>query len=152
VSEDDEFLSMETPTNLGYLGLIPFFLGAVGPWVFYDRLEWLTSALMWYSLAALAFLSGSIWGIVLHRPVSARRLHFAVASSFMLLGWIAIFFSPLYALGMLMFLHVALYYWERYTHLKHALGPDYLLLRQQLTWPAVACHMLALFNLIRAMK
>lgn len=150
MSENGEFLSMEVPRNLGYLGLIPFFLGAVGPWVFYDQLEWFTSAILWYSLAKICFLGGSIWGVVLHRPVPARRLHFIVATSFLLLGWVAIFFPPVYALGALMCLHVALYYWERYTHLKHALGPDYLLLRQQLTWPAVACHMLALFNIIRA--
>jgi hypothetical protein len=146
---DNDHCSMTTPRNLGYLGLLPFFMGAMGPWVFHDALGWLTHGILWYSLAIFSFLCGSIWGLVLQRDVPARRVHLITCKCFLLLGWIAIFLPVPYALGMLIVCYVALYQWERHTHLKHALGPDYLHLRQQLTWPAVACHMLALFNTIR---
>ncbi len=140
---------MESPCNLGYLGLLPFFAGAVGPWVFPDARVWLTNALIWYSLAIFSFLCGSIWGLVLQRDLPGRRIHLVVAKCFLIIGWLAILFPPVYALGILIGCHVALCQWERFTHLKHGYGPDYLLLRQQLTWPAVACHTLAIFNLIR---
>lgn len=149
---DNDHCSMTTPRNLGYLGLLPFFMGATGPWIFPEGRVWLTNALLWYSLAIFSFLCGSIWGVVLQRAVPARNVHFIVAKLFLILAWIAVFLPVAYALGALIVYYIALYQWERLTHLKHALGPDYLLLRQQLTWPAVACHMLALFNTIRAVE
>lgn len=148
--KDDESLPMETARNLGYLGLVPFIVGAVAPWIFYDAGEWFTHALLWYSLAIFSFLCGSIWGVVLQAPVPMRKVHLIVAKCFLVLGWIAIFLPPAQGLGMLIVCYVALYFWERCTHLKFTLGADYLHLRQQLTWPAIACHMLALFNVIRA--
>lgn len=149
---DNDHCSMTTPRNLGYLGLLPFLIGATGPWVFPDARDWLSHALLWYSLAIFSFLCGSIWGVVLQRDVPGRKIHLIVAKVFLVAAWIAIFLPVAYALGMLIICYVALYQWERHTRLKHALGVDYLLLRQQLTWPAVACHMLALFNTIRAVE
>ena len=147
---DRESLSMDTARNLAYLGSLPFLAGAVGPWVFYDAREWLTRAFLLYSLAVFSFLCGSIWSTTLQRPVPARRAHLFASQGFMVSGWIALFLPHGWGLGLLIVCYLALYGWERHTHLKHELGPEYLLLRQQLTWPVVACHMLALFNLIRA--
>ena len=145
---DNNHWSMTTPLNLGYLGLLPFFVGAAGPWVFHDARVWLTQALLWYSLAIFSFTCGGIWGLVLQRDVPGRQAHLIMAKCFLIVAWIALFLPVTYGLGVLIICYVALYQWERHTHLKHIFGPDYLHLRQQLTWPAVACHMLALFNVI----
>lgn len=140
---------IETVRLIGYVALLPFFFGAVGCWIFPDAVAWVTRAFLWYSLAIFSFSCGAIWGVVLQRDVSARITHFIAAKVFLVLAWLAMFLPPAYALGALLACHMALYQWEKNTHLKYALGADYLLLRQQLTLPAVACHMLALFNVIR---
>lgn len=150
-ADDAQPAPIERVRLISYLALLPFFIGAVGCWVFPDAVEWLTQAFLWYSVAAFSFACGAVWGVVLLRDVSARMAHFIAAKVFMVVAWSALFLPPAYALGVLLACHMGLYQWERYTHLKYALGVDYLLLRQQTTLPAVACHMLALFNVMRLM-
>lgn len=52
---------------LGYLGLIPFVVLGVWPWIFAGQSDWVARALALYAFGILCFLLGSWWGIALLR-------------------------------------------------------------------------------------
>ena len=136
-------------SNYMYLGLLPFFACAFGPWVFTDYATRLVALFLLYSGIILVFLAGVLWAISLfvegidHR---ARHSHMAIALSLWPLG--SAFLPQLYATGVMAVGFLWLLFWEKC--FINPLYPQwYRNLRHKITFMVVACHMLTIWNLLR---
>jgi hypothetical protein len=142
----------DTITNYMYLGLLPFFIGAFGPWIFADSERWLTDIFSHYSTIIYSFLAGSIWAIALfaHNDDNAnfinRHIHAAIAFSLVPLA--GYFLPPIYHAGLAMIGFLILLFWEK-LFLQDLYPKWYQALRHRITFIVVACHMLVLWNLLR---
>lgn len=135
-------------TNYMYLGLLPFFACALGPWVFADYEGFLTQLFFFYSTLILVFLSGALWAIALFANIDYRQRQIHMAIMFSL--WpLAAFFMPLLWQILFMLLgFLLLLFWEKC--FIHVIYPDwYRQLRHKITFIVVACHMLTIWNIIR---
>jgi hypothetical protein len=143
----------DTITNYMYLGLLPFFAGALGPWIFPDSEVWLSRIFLHYSSVIYAFLAGAIWATALlahdenNHIFIGRHLHAAIA--FSLLPVLGYFLPDLYQSGFMLIAFLALLFWEK-LFLQEIYPHWYQQLRHRMTFIAVACHMLVLWNLLRA--
>ncbi|MGS2717230.1 DUF3429 domain-containing protein [Eionea flava] len=141
----------DTITNYMYLGLLPFFIGAFGPWIFASQETGLTHLFLHYSTIIFSFLAGSLWAIALfaHTENSAafiaRHIHAAIA--FSLLPLAAYFLPLIYHIGLLMIGFLTLLFWEK-LFLKTLYPAWYQALRHRVSFIVVACHMLALWNIL----
>lgn len=141
----------DTITNYMYLGLLPFFAGAFGPWVFASQETELTQLFLHYSTIIFSFLAGSLWAMALfshnedNAEFIARHIHAAIA--FSLLPLTAYFLPPLYHIGLLMIGFLALLFWEK-LFLKTLYPSWYQALRHRVSFIVVACHMLTLWNVL----
>ena len=138
-----------TITNYMYLGLLPFFAGALAPWVF-NHFEAL--AIEWffiYSSIIFAFLAGIIWASVLLKdePNNTRHLHAAII--FSLLPLVAALLSPFFKIGLMLLGFLLLLFWEK-LFLNHLYAGWYQQMRHKITFIVAACHMLTLLNIIQA--
>lgn len=134
----------------GVLGVIPFFVGAVGPWITPQYTAFLTEAFQIYAAVIISFLAGSIWTVALLTRITGQQLHLAIAMVVVILAWASLFLAgfstvPIHAVCLLF-----LCWWEKRTNLSDTLDAEYLCLRGRLTWPVVACHMIVELNLVRA--
>ncbi len=143
----------DTITNYMYLGLLPFFAGALGPWIFADYEIWLSQTFLTYSTIIYAFLSGSIWGIALlghndNNQVFIRR-HLHAAILFSLIPFFSAFLPMAYNTTILLLGFLSLLFWEKL--FINSLYPNwYQQLRHKVTFIAVACHMLVIWNVIHS--
>ena len=156
-------IHQSTITNYMYLGLLPFFIGAFGPWVLIDYEPFFIKAFFLYSSIIFSFLAGALWAIALfimpNKTIgdeqasqsdsehSSRYIHSAII--FSLWPLICYFLAPLYATGAMLLGFLLLLLWE-----KKAMNTLYPLwyqaLRHKITFIVIACHMLTLLNIIRA--
>lgn len=136
-------------TNYMYAGLLPFFAGALGPWIFADAEGVLSQFFLFYSGIILVFLAGALWAIALftNTPHPTRHIHAAIALSLWPLA--AYFLPSLYATAFLLLGYLALLFWEK-MFINNNYAPWYQKLRHQITFIVTACHMLVIFNLIRS--
>jgi hypothetical protein len=143
----------DTVSNYMYLGLLPFFAGAFGPWIFADYERWLSETFLLYSTVIYAFLAGSIWAVALfghnedNKIFIARHIHAAII--FSLTPIFSYFLPDIYNAGMLLLGFLCLLFWEK-LFLSEIYPNWYQQLRHRITFLAVACHMLVLWNLMRA--
>ena len=63
-------------TNYMYAGLLPFFAGALGPWIFADSEVLLTGLFLFYASLILVFLAGVFWAIALFTQIPNHHRHF----------------------------------------------------------------------------
>ena len=140
-------------TNYMYAGLLPFFAGALGPWIFAESEALLTELFLFYSSLILVFLAGIFWAIALFIPVPTtsmpnppRHIHAAIVFSLWPLG--AYLLPTIYATAVMMIGFLLLLFWE-----KRFINPHYAdwyqKLRHKITFIVVACHMLVIFNLLK---
>ena len=141
--------NQNTITNYMYLGILPFFICALGPWVFADFETRLTTVFLFYSSIILVFLSGIIWSIALFSGISPPSRHIHVAITFSLWPFAAFFLTPMLATGLLLAGFLLLLFWEK-CFINTIYPSWYQKLRHQITFIVVACHMLVIFNLLRA--
>jgi len=141
--------NQNTITNYMYLGILPFFICALGPWVFADFEARLTTVFLFYSSIILVFLSGIIWSIALFSGISHPSRHIHVAITFSLWPFAAFFLTPMLATGLLLAGFLLLLFWEK-CFINTIYPSWYQKLRHQITFIVVACHMLVIFNLLRA--
>jgi len=142
----------DTITQYMYLGLLPFFIGVFGPWVFADY-EWiLTKIFIHYSAIILSFLAGVLWAVTLftdgHEP-KKRHIHAAITFSLLpLLGHLSGYLLPtVITLSISILGFASLLFWEKL--FLHALYPRwYQELRHRISFIVIACHMLAIWNVI----
>lgn len=143
----------DTISNYMYLGLLPFFVGAFGPWIFVEKEMWLSNAFVLYSTVIYAFLSGSIWATALfghdenNKILIKRHIHLAII--FSLIPFLSHFLPVLYNTGVLFLSYLLLLFWEK-LFLTNIYPNWYQQLRHRITFIAVACHMLVIWNLIKA--
>jgi hypothetical protein len=142
-----------TIINYMYLGLLPFFAGALGPWIFADAELWLSQIFLHYSTIIYAFLAGTVWASALfghdenNRQFINRHLHAAIV--FSLIPFFSYFLPLGYHTAVLLVGFAALLFWEKI--FLNTLYPSwYQQLRHRITFIVMACHMLVLWNLIRA--
>lgn len=146
----DEFNQHQTTiTNYMYLGILPFFACALGPWVFADYETWLTNIFLFYSSLILVFLAGIIWSIALFSNIENPRRHIHTAIVFSLWPLAAFSLPPIFGSGLMLLGFLLLLFWEKC--FINILYPSwYQKLRHQISFIVVACHMLVIFNLLRA--
>ena len=143
----------DTITQYMFLGLLPFFICAFGPWVFADAESVLTQLFILYSTIILAFLAGALWAIALFTEIEyrARHIHMAILISLWPLasyGLAYLMASSVYSIGLLLLGFLLLLFWEKC--FINATYPNwYQALRHKITFIVVACHMLAIWNVIR---
>lgn len=147
---------------LGYGGLLPFAAGALA--VVTHQGAWALQALIAYGACILSFLGAVHWGWVLgpvtrgaaestaeHGRASAaaspalpmvRTLLLGVVPS--LVAWVALLLPAVQGLGLLIVGLASWYLYEQRVLGVAVLGEVYLALRQQLTFGAIACLVVAL--------
>lgn len=133
----------------GVLGVAPFLVGAVGPWVMPEYTTFLTTAFQVYAAVIIAFLAGSIWATSLLSQVAGLQTHLVLAMFVVIVAWVCMALSDLATVPIHGACLLLLCWWEKQTNLRDVLSVDYLQLRSRLTWSVVACHMLVVFNLLR---
>lgn len=132
--------------RLGFFGLIPFILLAAGPWVFYEQAALILQGFRVYSAIILAFIAGSLWGVRLgYRESDPGSL--LVAAGIAGAAMISLALPSRAALLVLVAGFLFLLQWERRKVFATLAEDGYALLRQRLTWTAVACHLIAFWNL-----
>lgn len=133
---------------LGYGGLVPFAAGALA--VVTHQGAWALSALVAYGACILSFLGAVHWGWVLgpHGVSSvpglplARTLALGVVPS--LVAWVALLVPAERGVALLIIGLAGWYLYERRVLGVKVVGEVYLALRQQLTFGAIACLVVAL--------
>jgi len=144
---------MQTSTSqtlawLGYGGLLPFAAGAVA--VVMHQGDWALPALVAYGACILSFLGAVHWGWVLGPEGVAAKPGLPVARTLLLgvvpslVAWVALLLPVDQGLALLI---AGLGIWYRYEQQVlgiAVLGKTYLALRQQLTFGAVGCLVVAL--------
>ena len=137
----------DTITRYMFLGLLPFFIGAFGPWIFASNESWLSDLFLTYSNIILAFLAGIIWSVGLLNPQTHTQRHLHSAIGFSLIPLLAYFCSPIYSVALLAIGFLILLFWEN-LFLKDIYPKWYAMLRHKITFIVLACHMLVMWNLI----
>ena len=135
-------------TNYMYAGLLPFFAGALGPWIFADSEVLLTGLFLFYASLILVFLAGVFWAIALFNQLPNHHRHFHTAIIFSLWPLAAYLLPTIYATMLMMVGFLLLLFWEK-CFINSIYTNWYIKLRHQITFIVVACHMLVIFNLIR---
>lgn len=137
-----------TITNYMYLGLLPFFMGALGPWIFADQELWLSNIFLFYSSIILVFLSGTLWGIALFSNIANPLRHIHCAIVFSLIPFAVHFFSPMLNSVALLISFLLFLFWEK-CFINSIYPQWYQKLRHQITFIVAGCHMLVIFNLLK---
>lgn len=148
----------DTITNYMYLGLLPFFAGALSPWVFIDYEAIAVNLFFIYSAIIFSFLSGVIWATVLLKNTeqineektngehNKRHLHAAIIFSLFPLA--AALLPDTFKIGLMLLGFLLLLFWEK-LFLNSLYAQWYQQLRHKITFIVVACHMLTLLNIIQ---
>jgi hypothetical protein len=146
-------------TNYMYLGLLPFFIGAFGPWIFIANEPLLIRLFLFYSSLIFVFLAGSLWAIALFaNPKHDKKeegskisnfgnIHCAIIFSLWPLG--CYFLPPFYAAATMLIGFLLLLLWEK-KHINQFYPEWYQVLRHKITFIVIACHMLTILNVLRA--
>jgi hypothetical protein len=135
-------------THYMYLGLLPFFAFALGPWVFIDFEYVLVDLFFFYSTIILVFLAGSIWAISLFAEIDFRQRHINTAIVFSLWPLVSFFLPKIYGVGLMLVGFLLLLFWEK-CFINKVYPSWYQQLRHKITFIVVACHMLTIWNIIR---
>ena len=144
---------MQTTTSpplawLGYGGLLPFAAGALA--VVTQQGAWALPALIAYGACILSFLGAIHWGWVLGPSGVAAKPGLPVARTLLLgvvpslVAWVALLLPAEQGLGLLIVGLAGWYLYEQRVLGVAVVGAVYLALRQQLTFGAVACLVVAL--------
>jgi hypothetical protein len=125
---------------LGYAGLLPFALFALGVWLFDDYLQALSHrGFVVYSLVILCFLAGSLWGSAITYDGAAKLQRLLVSNGLAVFAALSVLTAQLLVASLLLMLgHLALLWYERNTS---RFRGWYGRLRTRLTSVAVLLHL-----------
>ena len=148
IDSNKKSINQELITNYMYLGLLPFFACAFGPWVLVDYETQLVDLFKIYSNIVLVFLAGALWSISLFKNIEHRQRHSHAAIIFSLWPLFSVTLPDILVLGFMALGFLLILLWE-----KCFINPIYPLwyqtLRHKITFIVVACHMLAMWNVLR---
>ncbi len=133
--------------NTGYLGLLPFFAGALGPWVFIEQESQFVEFFTIYSFIILSFMAGCAWAYGVFAGASHPQFAINLGLSIIGVALVASLTPTLASIGLLAFGFFLLWFGEKLWLAQDY--PDwYQQLRHKLTWIVIACHMLTVWNII----
>ena len=138
----------DTITSAMYLGLLPFFAGALSPWVFVDYEDIAIQLFFIYSAIILSFLSGIIWATVLLKEGEHKQRHLYAAVIFSLFPLAAALLPALFKIGLMLLGFLLLLFWEK-CFINQLYAGWYQQLRHKISFIVAACHMLTLWNIIQ---
>ena len=139
----------ETITQYMYLGLLPFFMCAFGPWIFISYEPQFIQFFFFYSVIILTFLSGALWAVALFSQIDHRRRQIHAAIVFSLWPLLCYALPQPYSTGLMLIGFLLLLFWEK-CFVNSAYPGWYEGLRHKITFIVIACHMITLWNIIHS--
>lgn len=141
-------MNIQLIRQLSYAGLVPFLAGAfLLGWYFEGPVSvlWVETALMSYTLAIIAFLSGVHWAVALFFPEKAPVNLFVLSNALVVAAWLCFLIGCaglFYVLAILIF---AILLWvDQRLFRSSVISRVYFRLRRQVTLIAVACLVISL--------
>jgi|GEM_PF-3298794 hypothetical protein len=136
-----------------FIAIIPFFGGAVAPWLLGPAVQADATEFMLWSFVVLIFCSAGWLGFKIgsgERFVALQLfISLAVCASAVAAALAARAKSPFIGVTLLTFLHWVNLVWLQKTGTLHK---DILKQHQRFVWTLLACHMVVLWNLIYRMQ
>lgn len=149
MTADDDQTRIETMgVRLGYLGLVPFVVGAVAALLSNELASVALQAFVLYSLAILSFMGGIHWGLALITGTrqSARLLISVVP---VIAAWICLMILPAHlTLAVLGGGFIAQWFVDRPILAELPIPSWYLEMRPRLAYVVAGCHLFMLFRLM----
>lgn len=145
----DEQVRVETMgMRLGYLGLIPFVVGAVTALLSQELVSLAFQAFILYSLAILSFMGGVHWGLALITGTrQSTRLLISVVP--VVAAWICLIALPApLTLAVLGGGFIAQWFIDRPILAELSIPSWYLEMRPRLAYVVAGCHLFMLFRMM----
>ncbi|HEY7775934.1 MAG TPA: DUF3429 domain-containing protein [Kineobactrum sp.] len=136
-----------TARNLGFAGVLPFLLVALGVWFSSEsQLRLFQQGFLVYSLAILCFLAGTLWGTALHRRGTEKLQRLLVSNTIVVIAAGCVVFAPAaIAAGFLALFYLFTLWYERRSGSHSGWYPA---MRLQLTWLVVVLHIAYIAGLV----
>ena len=145
----DDQVRLETMgTRLGYLGLIPFVVGAVTALLSEGLVSLAFQAFILYSLAILSFMGGVHWGLALIIGTrQSTRLLVSVVP--VIVAWICLIALPApLTVAVLGGCFIAQWFIDRPILAELPIPSWYLEMRPRLAYAVAGCHLFMLFRMM----
>jgi hypothetical protein len=135
-------------TRLGYLGLIPFVVGAVTALISEELANVALQAFILYSLGILSFMGGIHWGLALVMGTrQSMRLLISVIP--VLIAWGCLMALPAqFAIAVIGGMYIAQWFVDRPIFDELPIPPWYIEMRPRLAYTVAGCHLFMLFRLM----
>lgn len=135
---------------LGYAGLIPFVVFAVGSWVSLPYVEDATAVLLGYAAVILSFMGAIHWGMAMANNDAHGAKYFIASVIPALLAWLALLLSQPLALVLLLFGFVGLLVYDSRVEKSQHFPAWYIPMRARLTFVVALCLAVSLAAVTRA--
>ena len=126
-------------TALGYAGLIPFVVLAIGAWLPLPGVTHPVEFLIAYGAVILAFMGAIHWGSAMAGPGGLRAKYFIASVIPALVAWITLLMPQLAALVVLLAGFIGLYVFDRTVGRSQGFPHWYVPMRQSLTGVVALC-------------
>jgi hypothetical protein len=134
--------------TLGYLGLLPFVVFAIGSWLPLPLVHDAHAVLLAYAAVILSFMGAIHWGLAMTNDSAYTNRLLASSVIPALLGWIGLLLAPLAGYLLISAAFIGLFLADRQVA-RHGLLPDwYLPMRAVLTSIVVLCLLAAALSLL----
>lgn len=145
--ENNQLTANQTSAKiLGYAGLIPFVVFAVGSWVSLPYVDDATAILLTYAAVILSFMGAIHWGLAMANNHVHGARYFIASVIPSLLAWLALLLPQPLALALLLFGFIGLLvYDKRVEHSQHLPG-WYIPMRIRLTLVVALCLVASLVS------
>lgn len=149
MSEQTEAVRLEQMgTRLGYLGLVPFVIGAVVALVSEELAAFALQAFILYSLGILSFMGGIHWGLALVMGTK-QSMRLLVSVVPVLIAWGCLLALPAHlSIAVLGGLYIAQWFVDRPIFDELPIPPWYVEMRPRLAYTVAGCHLFMLFRLM----
>ena len=135
-------MPLKTIQFYGYLGVLPFILFTIAPWLSSDFSEISLKAISFYGGVIISFLGGTAWGWA---PNSLANIRFGVACTFINLAIIFFVFEDFLIALVICFLAFPLFlYYETKNNSSFKNDSEYAEMRRILTLLVTICYFICL--------
>ena len=149
MTTDDDHAQIERMgVRLGYLGLVPFVVGAVAALLSNELASIALQAFVLYSLAILSFMGGVHWGLALITG-TRQRVRLLISVVPVIAAWICLMTLPTHlALAVLGGGFIAQWFVDQPILAELPFPSWYLEMRPRLAYVVAGCHLFMLFRLM----